>query len=179
MLYALGNRQPVIKGRHFIAPNAMLIGGVTVGNDVSIWFNAVIRADNDDIIIGEGSNVQESAVLHVDPGFPLTIGVRVTVGHKAMLHGCTVGDGSLVGMNAVVLNGAVIGENCLIGANALVTEGTVVPDGSLVLGSPAKIIKPLSEAGQAGTRAAAQSYIDKIDLYNAQLLPVDVNSSRQ
>ncbi|ASJ75403.1 gamma carbonic anhydrase family protein [Granulosicoccus antarcticus] len=169
MLYALGDNQPVLSERHFIAPDAVVIGNVTIGEDVSIWFNAVIRGDNAAIEIGEGSNIQECSVLHVDEGVPLSIGKNVTVGHKVMLHGCTIGDGSLIGMNAVVLNNAVIGKNCLIGANALVTEGTIVPDGSMVLGSPAKIIKPLSEAALVDLSKAAQNYKDKIDLYNNEL----------
>lgn len=172
MLYALGDKQPVLSRHHFIAPDAVLVGDVTIGENVSIWFNAVIRGDNASIVIGEGSNVQECSVLHVDDGVPLTLGQRVTVGHKVMLHGCTIGDGSLIGMNAVVLNKAVIGKNCLIGANALVTEGMVIPDGSMVLGSPAKVIKPLSEVALASLPVSAQHYIDKIDLYNGQLKPV-------
>lgn len=172
MLYALGESQPVLSRRHFIAPDAVLIGNVTIGEDVSIWFNAVIRGDNAAIVIGQGSNIQECSVLHVDEGIPLTIGKDVTVGHKVMLHGCTIGDGSLIGMNAVVLNNAVIGKNCLIGANALVTEGTVVPDGSLVLGSPAKVIKPLSDAALEGLPKAAQNYKDKISRYNTELRAV-------
>lgn len=170
MLYALGTKQPVLSERHFIAPEAVLIGDVRIGEDVSIWFNAVLRGDNDTISIGRGSNVQDCAVLHVDDGVPLSIGEFVTVGHKAMLHGCTVGDGSLIGMNVVVLNHAIIGKNCLVGANALITEGTVIPDGSLVIGSPAKVIKPLSEDAIKLMQVGTQSYIDKIDLYNQELV---------
>lgn len=169
MLYALGTRQPTLSQRHFIAQEAIVIGDVIIGEDVSVWFNAVIRGDNDTITIGTGSNVQDGAVLHVDEGVPLTLGQRVTIGHKVMLHGCTIGDGSLIGMNAVVLNHAVIGKNCLIGANTLVTEGMNIPDGSLVLGSPAKVIKPVSEAALTVMQAGAQSYIDKIDSYQHQL----------
>lgn len=169
MKYSLGKKRVRTEGRQFIAPGAAVIGDVTLGNDVSIWFNAVIRADNDSIEIGEGSNIQECAVLHVDPGVPLRIGKRVTVGHKAMLHGCTVGDGSLIGMNAVVLNNAVIGKNCLIGANALVKEGANIPDGSLVVGSPAKIIRQLDERALAMIEAGAQNYIDKISLFTEEL----------
>lgn len=169
MLYRLGHLIPETGVRHFIAPGAAVIGNVILGEDVSIWFNAVVRGDNDVIRIGQGSNVQECAVLHVDEGFPMEIGERVTVGHKAMLHGCTIGDGSLIGMNAVVLNGAVIGERCLIGANALVTEGMQVPDGSLVLGSPGKVVKALNEAAFAKMAASAQHYIDKISLYRESL----------
>lgn len=170
MLYALGTKQPVLSKRHFIAPEAVLIGDVRIGVDVSIWFNAVLRGDNDTITVGAGTNIQEGAVLHVDKGVPLSIGDFVTIGHKVMLHGCTVGDGSLIGMNAVVLNHAVIGKHCLIGAGALVTEGTVIPDGSLVLGSPAKVIKPLSEDVIKQMQLGTQSYIDKIDLYNQELI---------
>ncbi|MEE9322635.1 MAG: gamma carbonic anhydrase family protein [Granulosicoccus sp.] len=172
MIYSIGSKTPQPGKHNYLAPEAVLIGDVQLGDDVSIWFNVVIRADNATIRIGNGSNVQECSVLHVDENVPLTIGERVTVGHKAMLHGCTIGDGSLIGMNAVVLNHAVIGKNCLIGANALVTERTVVPDGSLVLGSPAKIIKPLTEAAIAEMAAGTQSYIDKIDLYSESLRPV-------
>lgn len=172
MFYALGEHQPELSRRHFVAPDAVLVGQVSIGEDVSVWFNAVIRGDNAPIRIGDGSNIQECSVLHVDEGIPLTIGRRVTVGHKVMLHGCSIGDGSLIGMNAVVLNHAVIGRNCLIGANALVTEGMIIPDGSLVLGSPAKVVKPLADGALAGMQAAAQSYVDKIDLYNTGLRPV-------
>ncbi|MFK7893543.1 MAG: gamma carbonic anhydrase family protein [Granulosicoccus sp.] len=169
MLYALGEHQPELPENYFVAPNATVIGQVVLAEYVSIWFNAVLRADNDLITIGAGSNIQDAAVLHVDPGVPLTIGERVTVGHKAMLHGCTIGDESLVGMNAVVLNHAKIGKHCLIGANALITEGTEIPDGSLVLGSPARVIKPVSDAARQSMAAGTQSYIDKIELYRSSL----------
>ena len=162
MLYALGDKTPQIGEHCFIAPDAAVIGQVVCDRDVSIWFNAVLRGDNDLIRIGRGTNIQDGAVLHVDPDVPLTIGERVTIGHKAMVHGCTIGNGSLIGMNAVVLNHAVIGQNCLIGANALVTEKMQIPDGSLVLGSPAKVIKPVSEAAMQAMAAGAQSYIGKI-----------------
>lgn len=169
MLYTLGDRKVVIKGRHYVAPGAAVIGSVEVGVDVSIWFNAVIRGDNDQIIIGDGSNIQDGCVLHVDAGYPLSIGKEVTIGHKVMLHGCSIDDNSLVGMNAVILNGAKIGKNCLIGAHALVTEGMKVPDNSLVLGSPAKVIKPVSEGMLRNIASAAKHYQDKIGLYTEQL----------
>ncbi|MBX2880627.1 MAG: gamma carbonic anhydrase family protein [Granulosicoccus sp.] len=169
MLYALGDLRPQLPQRCFISPDASVIGQVELAEDVSIWFNVVIRADNAAVRIGQGSNVQDGSVLHVDPGIPLSIGRRVTVGHKVMLHGCTIDDGSLIGMNAVILNHAVVGKDCLIGANALVTEGMVIPDGSLVLGSPAKIVKPVSDAAKEMMQTGAQSYIDKIDLYNTSL----------
>lgn len=172
VMYLLGEKSPEILGSHYVAPGAAVIGDVIIGNMVSIWFNAVLRADNDHITIGEGSNIQDGSVLHVDEGFPIVVGERVTVGHRVMLHGCTVGNRSLIGMNAVVLNGAVIGEHCLIGANALVTEGMQVPDGSLVLGSPGKVVKQLSAEMLAAVDAAAQHYIDKIELYQTSLQQV-------
>lgn len=169
MLHALGNSTPQVPTTCFIAPGAHLIGDVHLQAQVSIWFNAVLRADNEPIEVGAGSNIQDGAVLHVDPGFPLVIGERVTVGHKVMLHGCRIGNGSLIGMNAVVLNGAVIGEHCLIGANALVTEGMQIPDGSLVLGSPGKIVRQTDEKARAVMDAGARSYIDKIKVYQESL----------
>ena len=173
MLYALDNKRPQMGDDVFVAPTASVIGDVVLGEHVSIWFNAVLRGDNDTITIGEGSNIQDGSILHVDEGAPINVGQRVTIGHKVMLHGCHVGDDSLIGMNAVVLNNAVIGKNCLIGANALVTEGMQIPDGSLVLGSPAKIIKPVSDAALEMMRAGAQSYVDKIDVYKNQLVLID------
>ena len=149
MIYTIGERKLEAEGSFWVAPNATVIGSVKLGEGATVWFNAVIRADNDVISIGEGSNIQDGAVLHVDPGVPLTIGKNVTVGHQAMLHGCTVGDNSLIGINAVVLNRARIGSNCVIGANALVPEGMDVPDNSLVLGSPAKVVKEVSEGHRA------------------------------
>ncbi|MFK8080446.1 MAG: gamma carbonic anhydrase family protein [Granulosicoccus sp.] len=165
MIYALGDQTPDIGEHCYVAPDAAVIGQVITGRDVSIWFNVVLRADNAPIRIGDTSNIQDGSILHVDPGVPLTIGQRVTIGHKVMLHGCTIGDDSLIGMNAVVLNNAVIGRNCLIGANALVTENMQIPDGSLVLGSPAKVIKPVSEAAMAVIASGVQSYVGKIDVY--------------
>ncbi len=170
MIYALSDKQVVTTPTSYIAPGAAVIGNVVLGEQVSIWFNAVLRGDNDAIVIGDGSNVQDGAVLHVDPGHPLNVGRRVTIGHKAILHGCQIGDNSLIGMNAVVLNDAVIGKNCLIGANALVTEGMQIPDNSLVLGSPAKIRKELDEQALAMLDSAAQSYIDRIAIYSESLV---------
>lgn len=169
MIYALGDYAPEIGEHCFVAPDAAVIGQVVTGCDVSIWFNVVVRGDNATISIGDASNVQDGAVLHVDPGIPLTIGKRVTIGHKVMLHGCTIGDDSLIGMNAVILNNAVIGRNCLIGANALVTENMQIPDGSLVLGSPAKIVKTVSEEAMAMISSGVQSYVGKIDRYHNEL----------
>jgi len=173
MLYALNDKRPTVSGRFFVAPSASVIGDVVISANVTIWFNAVVRGDNDTITIGAGSNIQDGSVLHVDDGVPLSIGNRVTIGHKVMLHGCEIGDDSLIGMNAVVLNNAVIGKNCLIGANALVTEGMQIPDGSLVLGSPAKVIKPVTDAALKMMQSGVQHYIDKIDLYNNGLVPIE------
>lgn len=159
MIYSLDDRKVEIKGECFIADNATLIGSVTVGEDASIWFNVVARGDEDQITIGDKSNIQDGTVLHADAGSPLTIGKGVTVGHKAMLHGCTVGDYTLVGINAVVLNGAKIGNHCLIGANALVPENMEIPDGSMVLGSPARIKRQLSVEMQEVLELQAQHYV--------------------
>jgi len=169
LIYALGDYVPELGEHGFVAPDAAVIGRVVTGSDVSIWFNAVLRGDNDLITVSDGSNIQDGAVLHVDPGVPISIGKHVTIAHKAMIHGCVIGDGSLIGMNAVVLNKAIIGKNCLIGANALVTEKMNVPDGSLVLGSPGKVIKPLGAGALAMLSAIAQSYVDKIDVYTSGL----------
>tara|TARA_B110000503_G_scaffold34861_2_gene56883 strand:- start:11139 stop:11663 length:525 start_codon:yes stop_codon:yes gene_type:complete len=160
VIYSLGDKQVTLVGSgHFIAPNAVLIGDVTLQENASVWFGCVLRGDADHIEIGAGSNVQDGTVMHADPGYPLTLGKNVTVGHNAMLHGCTIGDGSLVGINAVVLNGAKVGRGCLIGANALVTEGMEIPDGSLVLGSPAKIKSQLSDEQQKGLLLSAEHYV--------------------
>jgi len=170
MKYSLDDKRVTLVGSgHFIAPNATLIGDVTLQENASVWFNCVLRGDADHIEIGAGSNIQDGSVLHVDPGFPLTVGSNVTVGHKAMLHGCTIGDGSLVGINAVVLNGAKVGKGCLIGANALVTEGMEIPDGSLVLGSPGKIKSQLSAQQQQGLLRSADHYVRNGHRYNTQL----------
>lgn len=170
MKYSLGDKQVTLVGEgHFIAPNAAVIGEVILHENASVWFNCVLRGDADRIEVGAGSNIQDGTVLHADPGFPLTVGENVTVGHNAMLHGCTIGDGSLVGINAVVLNGAKVGNGCLIGANALVTEGMEIPDGSLVLGSPAKIKSQLSEEQQLGLIYNADHYMRNGQRYNVQL----------
>ena len=161
MIYSLGQRKPEKDGDgQFVAHNATVIGSVKLMEKSSIWFNVVIRGDNELITIGDQSNIQDGSVLHTDPGCPINIGTGVTVGHKAMLHGCTVGDYSLVGINAVVLNGAKIGKHCLIGANALVKENMEIPDGSMVLGSPAKIVKQLSEEQRAGLEYSAKHYVE-------------------
>ena len=143
MIYELNGKKPECYGDHWIAESADVIGNVILGDQVSIWFNAVLRGDNDPIIVGRASNIQDGSILHTDIGSPLTIEEGVTVGHKVMLHGCSIGDNSLIGINSIILNGAKIGKNCLIVANSLGTEGTVIPDNSLVMGSPAKVKKEL------------------------------------
>lgn len=167
MLYTVaGQKVRLVGEEHFVADNATVIGNVELHDRSSIWFNVVIRGDNDPIIIGEGSNVQDGAVLHTDPGYTLALGRNVTVGHMAMLHGCEVGDGSLIGIGAVVLNGAKIGKGCLIGANALVPEGMEIPDHSLVVGSPAKVKRTLSETQIAGLLQNAEHYVENMRRFN-------------
>ncbi len=146
-------------GNYWVAPTATVIGKVIIGEDVGIWFGTVIRGDNEAITIGKGSNIQENTVMHTDPSFPITIGEGCTIGHGAIIHGCTIGDNSLVGMGATVLNGAKIGKNCLIGANALVTEGKEFPDNSLIVGAPAKAVRTLDESAIAGLKMSASHYI--------------------
>jgi carbonic anhydrase/acetyltransferase-like protein (isoleucine patch superfamily) len=155
-----------------VAEEAVLIGEVTLGEHASAWPGAAVRADNEPIVIGARSSVQEGAVLHADPGFPLVIGEGVTVGHQAMLHGCTIGDGSLVGIQAVVLNGAVIGKECLVGAGAIVTEGKVFPDRSLILGVPGKVARTLSDDDVVRLRQAADSYVERGTLFHKELVRV-------
>ena len=168
MIYALGDITPELKGDCWVAENATVIGSVILENESSVWFNAVLRGDCDFITIGERSNVQDGAVLHCDPGMPLTLGKGVTVGHKVMLHGCTIGDNSLIGINAVVLDGAVIGKNCLIGANSLVPPGKVIPDGSLVMGSPGKVVRELDDDAIAGLKVSAKNYVDRYPRHQAE-----------
>ena len=168
-LYALDGKTPVVHSSTWIAPSASIIGDAELKADTSVWFGAVIRADNDHISIGERSNVQDGAVLHIDDGVPLTIGTDVTIGHHAMLHGCTVGDGSLVGIHAVILNRVVIGRNCLIGANALIPEGRVIPDRSLVVGSPGRIVRELSDEEVAALMSGSAQYVEKARHYRTGL----------
>ena len=160
-IYALDDRTPSLPepGRFWIAPDAHVIGRVILAEDVGVWFGAVLRGDNEPIEIGERSNVQEGALLHADPGFPLAVGPDVTVGHHAILHGCTVGAGPLIGMGATVLNGARIGAGCLVGANALVTEGKEFPENSLIVGAPAKAVRTLDAAAVERLRASALHYV--------------------
>ena len=166
MIIDLGDKKLKTADDNFwIAPNASVIGEVNLERDASIWFNAILRADNEPITIGEGSNVQDGAIIHTDPGYACNIGKKVTVGHMAMLHGCSIGDGSLIGIGSVVLNGAKIGKNCIIGSKALVTEGMEVPDGSMVLGIPGKIRKTLTEEEQSIVSLGAEHYIDNYKKY--------------
>ncbi|WP_430462778.1 gamma carbonic anhydrase family protein [Thalassolituus sp. LLYu03] len=174
MFYKLGDRIPVRGDNVFVADGARIIGSVELHNDSSVWFGVVIRGDNHLITIGEASNVQDNAVLHTDSGIPLTLGKGVTVGHNAMLHGCTVGDYSLIGINAVVLNKARIGKHCIIGANALIPEGMEIPDGSLVVGSPAVIKRQLSEAQCRILEASAAHYVQNARRYCSELEEVSL-----
>ena len=174
MIYSLGDRTPTINAKnYFVADSASVIGSVVLDENSSVWFNAVIRADNDTITIGPDSNVQDCAVLHTDDGIPLTLGRGITVGHHAMLHGCDIGDYSLIGIHAVVLNGAKIGKNCVIGANALVTENMVIPDNSLVMGSPAKVVKDISDKLATLLVKGAEHYAAKIPTYCNELKPFE------
>jgi carbonic anhydrase/acetyltransferase-like protein (isoleucine patch superfamily) len=158
MIYALDDIAPEIAETAWIAETAVLIGKIVIEDAASVWFGAVLRGDNEEIRVGSGSNIQENCVLHTDMGYPLTIGANCTIGHKAMLHGCTIGEGSLIGMGATVLNGAKIGKGCLIGAGALITEGKEIPDGSLVMGAPGKVVRQLDMAALARLIRSAESY---------------------
>jgi carbonic anhydrase/acetyltransferase-like protein (isoleucine patch superfamily) len=171
MKYSLGDRKITCKGDYWIAPNAMVTGSVVLENNASVWFNCVVRADNDVITIGENSQLQDGCVLHVDPGFPITLGRNVSVGHMAMLHGCTVGDGSLIGIKSVILNGAKIGRNCLIGANSLIAEGKEIPEGSLVIGSPGKVVRELSAEEIERINSASDHYVQKFKRYKTEWRP--------
>jgi carbonic anhydrase/acetyltransferase-like protein (isoleucine patch superfamily) len=171
-VFSLGERKVRFHGdERFIAHNATVVGSVVIHNQVSVWFNVVIRGDNDLITIGERSNIQDAAVLHADPGHPLTLGKNVSVGHKAMLHGCTVGDGTLVGINSVILNDARIGSGSLIGANTLIAEGKTIPDGVLVVGSPGKVVRDLTQEEKAFLLKIADGYVSRLKLFREQLKP--------
>lgn len=159
-LYALDGISPTLPdGFYWVADSAAVIGKIILRRDVGVWFGAVLRGDNEAITIGAGSNIQDNAVLHTDMGYPLEVGAGCTIGHKAILHGCTIGDNSLIGMGATVLNGARVGRNCLIGANALITEGKQIPDNSLVVGAPGKVIRQIDAEGEASLRRSAEHYI--------------------
>jgi carbonic anhydrase/acetyltransferase-like protein (isoleucine patch superfamily) len=169
-LYSICERKPRLVGsHHYIAHDATLVGDITLENDANIWFQVVIRAENDRIHIGEGCNVQDGSVLHVDPGYPLTLAPRVSIGHKVMLHGCTVGEGTLIGINSVVMNGAKIGKGTLVGANTLIAEGKEIPEGVLVLGSPGKIVRELKPEERALLLKISSGYVERSKLYRKEL----------
>lgn len=172
-IYQLDDLKPTVADSAWVADSAQVMGDVTLGADSSVWFGAIIRGDMDTITVGAGSNIQDGSILHADHNMPLTIGENVTVGHQVMLHGCTIGDGSLIGIQAVVLNGAKIGKNCLVGAGALVTEGKEFPDGCMILGSPAKAVRQLSEAQLEGLKMSAQHYIGNARRYKTGLTKLD------
>jgi carbonic anhydrase/acetyltransferase-like protein (isoleucine patch superfamily) len=172
-LYQLDEHVPQVADSAWIADSARVIGEVTVAEDASVWFGAVLRGDTEPLHLGPGSNVQEGAVVHADKGFPVHIGTGVTVGHQVMLHGCTIGDNSLIGIQAVVLNGVKIGRDCLVGAGSVVTEGKQFPDGSLILGSPARVVRQLSVAQIDGLRRSAQHYVDNARRFKAGLRKID------
>ena len=169
-IFSLGAKSVQFHGdQHYVAHDATVVGDVTLENESSVWFQVVIRAENDRILIGEGANVHDGSVLHVDPGFPMTLGRGVTVGHKVMLHGCTVGDGSLIGINSVVMNGARIGAGTLVGANTLIPEGKDIPAGVLVLGSPGKVVRELKDEEKANLLRIARGYVERARLYRQSL----------
>ncbi|MEQ9146441.1 MAG: gamma carbonic anhydrase family protein [Parvibaculaceae bacterium] len=174
-IYALGESKPILPedGAFWIAPDAQVMGNVTLEHNASVWFGAVLRGDNEMITIGENSNVQDGSVLHTDPGSPLTLGKNVTVGHKVMLHGCTVGDNSLIGIGSIILNNTKIGKNCLIGANTLIAEGKEIPDNSMVLGAPGKVVRQLSEEQAAGLVFSATHYVENWQRYARELKRLD------
>lgn len=168
-IYALGESCPKIADDAWVAPGAQVIGDVALARRASIWFGAVLRGDTETIVVGEGSNIQENCVLHSDPGFPMVVGKGCTIGHKVMLHGCEIGDNTLVGMSATILNGAKIGKNCLIGAGALVTAGKVIPDGSLVMGAPGKVVRELDVAAIETLRISAEHYASNAAMFRKDL----------
>ena len=172
MIYTLGDRAPEFEGDgHFVADNATIIGSVRLQDKVSVWYNAVLRGDNDWLIVGERSNIQDGSVLHTDPGIELVIGSDVTIGHKVMLHGCRIGSNSLIGIGSTVLNNARIGSNCIVGAHALITENKEFPDGSLIIGAPARVARPLSDEEIAHIGWSADVYVKNAARFNAQLEP--------
>ncbi len=168
-IYSLDDKHPKVAEGAWVADSAQVMGAVELGVNASVWFGTVIRGDTETIVIGEGSNIQDGSVLHADIGKPLTVGKNVTVGHQVMLHGCTIGDESLIGIGAVVLNGAKIGKNCLVGAGSLVTEGKEFPDGSMILGSPAKVVRELTPEQIEGLRRSAQHYVNNKNRFKAGL----------
>lgn len=174
-IYALGDRQPVLpeEGHYWIAPDAQVMGDVELKLHASVWFGAVLRGDNERITIGENSNVQDGSVLHTDPGAPLAIGKNVTIGHMVMLHGCTIGDGSLVGIGSIILNNVKIGRNCLIGANTLITESKEIPDNSMVLGAPGRVVRKMTDDDAAGLIHSAHHYVENWKRYVRSMKRLD------
>ena len=171
-IFSLGERRVQLIGdHHFVAHDATVVGDVVLHPNANIWFQCVVRAENDRITIGENCNVQDASVLHVDPGFPMTLGKNVSIGHKVMLHGCTIGEGTLIGINSVVLNGAKIGSGVLIGANTLITEGKEIPDGVLVVGSPGKVVRPLNPEEKERLLGIASGYVERSRLYKREMKP--------
>ncbi|WP_299783283.1 gamma carbonic anhydrase family protein [uncultured Roseobacter sp.] len=172
-LYALGDHSPQVHADTWVAPDANLVGQVVLEEGASVWFGTTIRADHEEIRVGKGSNVQENCVFHIDAGYPLTIGENCTIGHKVMLHGCTIGDNSLIGMGATVLNGAKIGKNCLIGAGALITENKVIPDGSLVMGVPGKVVRELDAQAIHSLTLSALHYQENMRKFRDELRSIE------
>lgn len=172
-VYALGDRQPQLAEPVWIAPDAVVVGDVRLAANVSIWWHSTLRGDNEPITIGENSNIQDGCVLHTDEGIPLTIAANVTIGHKVILHGCTIGEGSLVGMGAIVLNRAVVGRECLIGAHTLIPEGRVIPDRSLVVGTPGRVVRQLSDEEVANIAKGCAHYVENWQHYQAKLKRLD------
>lgn len=174
MLLELAGVAPTVPdaGRYWVAPDAVVLGNVQLGDEASVWFGAVLRGDNELIAVGEGSNIQDLSIIHTDLGFPATIGADCTIGHRAILHGCTVGDNSLIGMGAIVLNGAVIGRNCLIGAGTLIPERKLIPNNSLVVGVPGKVVRELDQAAIAGLTLSAAGYVANWKRFSAGLRPL-------
>jgi carbonic anhydrase/acetyltransferase-like protein (isoleucine patch superfamily) len=173
-LYKLKDSSPTMAASAYVAPSASIIGRVVLADHSSVWFGATLRGDNEIISIGRGSNVQDGAVMHTDPGFPLTVGAEVSVGHQAMLHGCTVGDGSLIGIQAVVLNAAIIGRGCLVGAGAIITERKVFADGTLILGAPAKVVRELTAEERESLLKIAANYAARGAFYRSHLRPMSL-----
>ena len=169
MIYNFENKSLKSEGKNWIASNAIIIGDIVIKNDASIWFNVVLRGDIEKIEVGEGSNIQDGSVLHTDPGYPLTIGKGVTVGHMVMLHGCTIGDDTLIGIGSTILNNSKVGKNCIIGANTLVTENKIIPDNSLVLGSPGKVIRQVTQEEIDHIKENAKEYIQNWKKYSKSI----------
>lgn len=169
MIYRLDDRRPTFKGDYFVAANAAVIGSVVMEPGASVWWNVTVRADSDVITLGENVNVQDGSVIHTDDGVPVSVGGNVSIGHLVMLHGCTIGENSLIGIGAIILNRAVVGKNCLVGAGSLVPEGRIIPDGSLVLGSPGKVVRPLTAEEIAMNRRIARRYVERAERYREGL----------